>query len=74
MNFDKNMFIACIAAVIYSAADINNAGIYIGRENRSSGKLCIYLDTRLNVDKVYFRPSELGSFGNGCPIIYFNNK
>lgn len=71
MNKTNLMFALSIIGVLYSLAHFKDMRMYVGGEKRSSGKVCNYLDTSINVEGVYYRQRDLGKGLFDCPLVVF---
>ncbi len=71
MTRDKFMFALAIFFIVYGLAHINNFAFFINSENRSNGRICVFMETTLNLRKIYYKNSELGQGSIKCPIYHF---
>jgi hypothetical protein len=71
MNTTNMMFALSLLGIFYGLAHMSDMRMYVGGEKRSSGKVCNYLDTSINIEGVYYRQRDLGKGLFECPLVVF---
>lgn len=74
MNVNNIMFTISVLGILYGFAHYNDAKVYVGSEQRSSGKVCRYLNTNIKISNQYFKEDDLGDGLFECPLLQYSSK